>query len=175
MQAAQLGAGVESELLGQDPAGRAEHVQRADHVAAPVQGHHELAVQPLPKGMPPDQLAQPLDRRHGPALRELDLRVLLHRAQILVGETGDHLAQGRPRGHVLGRRPSPQRQRPGVGVLRRAEVPPGQRLATACGQRLEGEQVELGRLDPQQVAGVQGDQPLGGRVVRRGAAACAVA
>ncbi|MBE1587185.1 hypothetical protein H4W80_005443 [Nonomuraea angiospora] len=84
----------------------------------------------------------------GRTRRALDLRVLLHDAQVVVGEARDHLPQGRPQRHVLGRHPLPQREGPGVRVQGAAGIPPGQRLAAARGQRLELQQVELLRLDP---------------------------
>ena len=162
LQPLEADAGLDPELVDQDLAGRPVGGQGVGLAARPVQGEHQLAVEVLAQRVQPDQRLQlghqlvvAAEGQLGldPGLGGGDLE-LLDPDQLRPGDVGrgGHVGQGRA---------APQGERLAQQVGRPGRVAGGQGLAALAVQALEAVQVEALEVDPEQVAGVAGDQGAG--------------
>jgi hypothetical protein len=103
-----------------------------------------------------DQLLQFADQLPGGAQLEVGVHPLLERGESRLLEAADLVAGERLEREVLERRPPPERER-GAELLC-----PLARLGPAClrGEPLEARQVELLRVDAQEISGRLGDDQL---------------
>ena len=139
LQPAQLRAGLEPELLDQEPAALAHDLERVRLAAGAVERQHQLPAQPLAQRVLGHERAQLADQVGGVAARQLGRQPLLDRLQPQLLQARD-LALGELVEAMVGERgPAPQRQR-------RLELVGRQ-------QRLEAAAVDRVALDLQRVAG----------------------
>ena len=153
-------AGVDAELAGQQVAGPAVGGQRVGLPAAPVQRQHQLAVQPLPQRMVPDQPVQLGGQRVMPAQRQVSVDPRLKRGQPQLLQAGRLGPGERVVGQVGQHRTAPQAQRPaqrlgGLGVPARVQRRP------ACGEALlEDGRVQVLAVHAKQISAVPGHQDI---------------
>jgi hypothetical protein len=160
LQALQPQARLDAELVHQDAAGGPIGGQRVRLPARAVQREHELAVQVLAQRVGAHQRVQLADQLQVPAEDELRLDAHLQRGDTFLVDA-DQLRPGGPGGHDVGQhRAAPQRQRLVQQPQRRGRLA-AERAAALLGEPAEAVQVELVRVELQQVPGVAGDQHAG--------------
>ena len=161
MEAAQVGAGLDGQLLGEGRAGGLEGRQRLGGVARVALRPHQQHVSALAQGVPPDVLLEEGGRRarlaeHQPYLRQ----PLDHGGLILVDRvaTGGHPgAVGEPGEH----RAAAQVVRPLEVLGRAGEVAGGERGLRLGPPSGEAEQVQLIGGHVQAVAGAESHERAG--------------
>jgi hypothetical protein len=120
-QAAELGIGLQPQLLGQLPASVLVDAQRVRLPARAVQGEHELAAQVLAVRVARHQRLQLPGERGMTAEREIGVDALLQRGHAQLVEPGDLGPRERVVREVDEHRAAPERERlaePGDGALR---------------------------------------------------------
>ena len=152
MQVAQFWPGFDAKLADQQLAGPVVGRQGLGRAAAPVQGQHELCVEPLAEWLLggeglqlEDQVGMPGrdSGRHRPAIQRLQ-------AQLLQARPG--VAPQHVRRDIGQRFAPPQRQRLGEDPGRLRPVGHLHRFGALPGQAAEPEQVRLVLADPEQIA-----------------------
>ncbi len=157
VQSAELGVGVDPELVGQHLARPPEHVECLGLLPGPVQRQHQLVPEPFAQRMLGDQRAQLVDDLVVPPQLELGVVApLQHLPALLVQPL--HVGLFHPqRRHLVQRGAPPQRgglaQQPGLGL----QVG---RAAGLGAQALERQQVELVVVEVDRVAGRPGADEL---------------
>ena len=138
MQLAQSGAGLDAESVDERRARRLVRLERLGLAARPVQREHQLGAEVLAERMLPHERLQLADQLRVPSVREVELDPLLEAREAELLQTGD-LGLGEALvGEVRERISAPQLER----------LP---RLS-AVAQELEAGEIELVRLEPQQVS-----------------------
>ena len=147
LEPAQVLAGLEPELLVEQPAAGLVDGERVRLAPAAVQGEHQLAAQPLAERMSADEPLQLRDELGLPAELEVGVDALLERGEPLLLEAR---ALGAREGCVeLGERwAAPERERlpEHISGLGRRLVP------SPCDRGLEAIEIQLALADAQQIA-----------------------
>ena len=147
VDAAQQRPRIDTQLVGEQAAGRLVQVQRVGLAAVGVQGTHQLRTQPLPERILRDQAFQ-LDHDSAVlAAKQVRLDPVLHHRQPPLGEADRGGLPERQIRHVGQRRPPPQSQRPPQSAGRRSRIPGGQLLPAQLSQLLELSEVNGVRVD----------------------------
>jgi hypothetical protein len=156
VQLTQATSGLDAQLLDQHGACSPEGLQRLGLAAGAVQAQHQLATQALPQRMLPHQPFQLAGELGVTTGGELGVETLLQRRQTRLLQAGDLGLRERLVGQVGKRCSTPHRERLGQQPRR------GQRLGfTGLGDEpLEAREVELGRIDPQDIARGARHQPV---------------
>jgi hypothetical protein len=141
--------GIDTELLGQGPAGPVEGHQCISLSTRPVQGQHQLAPEALPERRPNDQRLQLAhDLGVAPGL-QVTLQSQLERAQTELLQPSDLGLGERCVGQVLERGPPEQREGLAEDLSRSPLVPGCEDQLRPIEEGLEALQVELAVLDLQ--------------------------
>ena len=161
LQPLQVRAGLQSQLLDQQPVALPVHLQRLGLASRAVQGQHQPLPQPLPQRMACDQGGQ-LPHQAGVAAEgQLDLGEVLDGGQPLLLQAG-RLGLGEHRVDPGQGRPPPQLQAGPVGGRGRLQVAPGGVRPAVAAAALEDLQVQLAIADREQVARRPGDDRAAG-------------
>ena len=145
LQPAQLGPGLEAELLDQVPAAVAHDLERVGLAAGAVEREHQRPAQPLAQRVLGHERAQLADQVGGLPARQLGGEPLLDRLQPQLLQARDLALRELVEAVVGQRRPAPQRERRG------SCRPPSARPAP-LEQRLEAAAVDRLAVDLQRVA-----------------------
>ena len=129
--------------------------------AAAVQGEHELAAQPLAQRVPGHHPAEFGGERAGDAERQLRLVAFFQARQPEFFQPADLGLRERLVAEVGQRRAAPQRHRLVEQLRGLGRAARGERVPALEDELPELGGVQLGREDPQQVAGRGGDQAAG--------------
>jgi hypothetical protein len=157
VNAGQLGAGVDAEVLGELLARVVKDAQRLGLPAAAVQRDHEKSPGALAQRVLGHQRGQLGHRRRWLPLRQQQVGPFLRRGGAQLGQPQPLRLGERPR-HPGERLAAPQRERLVGDPRRAAQVPGGTQLARPAKALLELVGVEAVRAEPQQVAAAGGDQ-----------------
>ena len=160
LQRAKLIAGLDAGLAGEPLPRLVVRLERLRLPPAPVERQHEVAGEPLARGMLGDHPPQLCDQLGMPAGREVRLDARLDGGLLLLLEPRDLDLGERLECQVREWRPAPQRERLAqncAGFLRPAGR---QRGAALLDQLLEALGVELARLDVEPVARRRGLEQL---------------
>ncbi len=152
LEALELRARVDPELLGQRPAGVAVDAERVGLAARAVKRQHELPAQTLAQRVLTDQRLKLADERGVEAEGEIGLDPLLERGEAQLLEARDFRLRERLVREVGERVPAPQIE----GVVEQfgggRRISGGGRPRSLAELMLEALRVEPVRLDPEQVA-----------------------
>jgi hypothetical protein len=127
LQVAQLGAGVEPEVVDQPLRGVAVGGQRVGVATGAVEREHQLGHHPLAGGMLAHQRLKLTDHLAVAAEQQVCLNARLNRPQPKLLEHRDVRLRPRLVGHVGQRRSPPQRQRPAQQLSRAPGIALGHR------------------------------------------------
>ena len=152
LERAQLGPRLDAEVGGERLPRVAIGVERLCLPAAAIEGDHQVACEPLARGVVRHEPAQLTDDLGVATGREVGLDADLERGLSLLLEPGDLRLGERLEGQVGERRPAPQRECFAQDRGRTVGVPGGQRAAAVLDQPLEALGVELARLHADPVA-----------------------
>jgi hypothetical protein len=148
---------------GQQPGdAAAAGLGRLVHAVAAVQGQREQAAEALVVGLLGAEQLQLGEQLGVAADLQVGLDAGLPGGQVQALQPGDLVLDGGGGGDRLGDRAAPQPQGPVEAFGGGGRVAGLQRLAALLDQPLEADDVKPFRLDPQQVAGLGGDQPRRG-------------
>ena len=161
LEALQRRRGLDAELVGEQPAELAVDLQRVRLAARAVQRQHQPGAQPLPQRVGSGQLLQLADQLAVPAEGQVGVDPVLQGGQPLLLQPDDVPARERLGGEVGEGRSAPQLQRLAQQPGRQGVLAGGQAPAPLGGQPLEAVEVQLARVDPEQVAGRPRQQQVG--------------
>ena len=151
LELVELGAGLEAELIREPLPGCSQSGQRVGLTAGSVERKHQLTQEPLPQRM---LTGEALELRHefrAFAGREPRVDLLFERCQALLLEPLCLGGRKRLVKHVRQRRPAPQGERVTEHTFRLLGFSRGRRVSCRAHEALEAIDIELARLESQEV------------------------
>ena len=155
VELADRATGLDAQLLDQGTSRLLVGLERLDLPAGAVEGEHQLAAQALTQGLPSDQRLELCNNVDVTTGRKISVDPPLHCVEVQLLEARDLLPRERLVGKVRERRRTPQRQR----VAQLLRCPFWTRVPRLGDQPFKPRGVQLGRVDPQDIAGRAGDEP----------------
>ena len=161
MQAPQLGARLDADLLDKRAPGRPVSLERVGLAPAAVQREHELSAQTLAQRMQRDQLPQLGHELAVRSDREIRFDAQLERGLALLVEAGDGGLRERCERELRQRRAAPHRECVAQHRPRTARLARRQRAPRLPHYRLESLGIQLTGHDPQPIASRRRAQDAG--------------
>ncbi len=156
-QLGEFGRGIETQLLAQPSAQRAERSQCVALATCPIQRQHQVRRQSLSQRMLADQALELTDQLACPARPQIGIDAVLDRCHPQLVQPSDLGLGERLERELLQGATTPQRQRLTEHQRRRRRIGVEQRPALPS-QRLEPDRIDVLGNDVQDVTGRPGDQ-----------------